>query len=446
MKKTNITMALILLLALKFGPVNAQQTPADSAWSLQKCIQYALKENISVRKSGLVTETNQVNADQAKALRYPSVNASIGQNFGWSRSFSAGGFGSYSNSNNTNYAVNSSVTLYNGNRIQNNMKQTDLMYQAGQYDTETTKENISLNILNAYLQVLYAEEAVKNAEKQIVSTTEQLRLADERLQLGAISKSDYLTVKSELASEKQTLANAQSTLAIDKVALMQLMDLPVTSSFSIVHPDFGTSINKNQQPVADEVYKKALGIKPQVKSAELNQQIAALNVEMAKGSQMPLVSLSGGLSTGYSNAYTGIGYGSQVGNRITPTLGLSVSIPIYQNKELRSKISIAQIGTKTAELSTLDTRNQLRKSIEQACVDVTSAEQQFEASLDGFDAATESYNVADEKLKQGVINSVDFLIQKTSLITAESKLLQAKYNLIFSYKTLDFYTGASLTL
>ena len=213
--------------------IKAQQ---DKTWALEECIEYALTQNIQVRKSDLSNQSFEYYAEQAKAQRLPSINASIGQDFSWSKNNQSAESG-FSGSNGSSYSVNSGVTLFNASRLNNQIKQAELDIEGGKYSLETTKESISLSILNAFLQILYAEEQVKNSVKQIESTTEQLRLAAERLILQVISQSDYLQVKSQLASEKLTLANAQSQLAIAKVNLMQLMELPVSSDFTITHPN-----------------------------------------------------------------------------------------------------------------------------------------------------------------------------------------------------------------
>lgn len=445
MEKMIITSVSCILAVWLAGATAWAQT-TDTTWTLSRCIDYAMQKNISIQERVLTNETNLVNAEQAKASRFPSLNASVSQNFNWSKEPDMNNqYGSYTGSNGTSYNLNSNVKLYNGFRTQNSIKQAELSYKAGGYDVNTLRESISLNVLDAYLQVLYSEEQVKNSEKQVESTAEQLRLSEERMRLGAISKSDCLQVKSELASENLTLANARNQLSVNRVTLMQLMELPVSDSFRINHPVFLLPENVTGNLNADSIYNIALSLKPQIKSAELNRQIADLDVAIAKAGYQPSLSLNGGLSTGYQSAMS-FAYDYQVKNKISPSLGLTLSIPIYQNKQVRSNVAIAKIGTANAALSETGTKNQLRKSIEQACVDVNSAVIKYDASNEKFNSAQESYNVAQEKFNQGLLNSVDFLIQKTNLITSESELLQSKYNLVFSKKILDFYTGTPLTL
>ena len=417
-------------------------------WKLEECINYALDKNIQVKKSNLTSDQDLLYSNQAKSNRLPSVNASVSENFNWYKGFdsSTGQYGSSNGSNSTNYGVNTSVSLYNGDKLKTRIKQAEINLQSSKYYSESVKESVGLNILNAYLQVLYFYENVKNAEKQIESTTEQLSLAKERMDLGVIASSDYLQIKSELATEKSTLATAQSQLAIDNVTLEQLMELPVDPNFSISSPDLESLLVEFVQPDAQEIYNLALGIKPEIKNIELTKESTALNVKIAKADYMPSISANAGLSTGFSSLNSGSGYTTQLNDKVNPSVGLTLSIPIFQKKQVKTNVGIATIAVSNAELDVVNTKNQLRKEIEQACVNVASAKSQYTASLEQNQSSKESYDVTNEKFKVGLLNSVDFLVQKTSLITSESKLLQSKFNLIFSYKVLDFYKGVPLTL
>jgi outer membrane protein len=420
----------------------------NKIWTLEECINYALSKNIQVQKTILTNSRNQLNADQAQANRLPSLNASASENFNWSKAFdyNTGLYGSSNGSNSTNFSMSSNVSLFNGSKLSNKIKQAEIDLESGRYNSEAVKESIGLSILNAYLQLLYDYENVSNAEKQIVSTTEQLNLAKERMDLGVISMSDYLQIKSQLATEKSTLASAKSQLTIGKVNLMQLMELPVDGTFEVSSPNLNNLLGDSAQPDAQEIYNLALGIKPQIKNAELNKESARLGVEIAKADGLPSLSMNAGLSTSYSSLSKDVAFSTQLREKVSPAVGLSLSIPIFQKRQIRTNIASADLSVSDAELTEINTRNELRKSIEQACADVTSAQSQYAASMEQNQSAKESFDVATEKYVQSLINSVDYLIQKTNLITSESKLLQSKYNLIFSYKVVDFYKGIPLTL
>jgi outer membrane protein len=445
MKKIQKSLLMACLLMV-FSGIDGQAQ--NKIWKLEECINYALDKNIQVKKSNLTSDQDLLYSNQAKSNRLPSLSASVSENLNWYKGFDSatGQYGSSNGSNSTNYGVNTSVSVYNGDKLNARIKQAEINLQSSKYYSESVKESVGLNILNAYLQVLYSYENVKNAEKQIESTTEQLALAKERMDLGVIASSDYLQIKSELSTEKSTLATAQSQLAIDNVTLEQFMELPVDPNFSVSSPNLESLLVEFVQPDAQEIYNLALGIKPEIKNIELTKESTALNVKIAKADYMPIISANAGLSTGYSSLNSGSGYTTQLNDKVNPSVGLTLSIPIFQKKQVKTNVGIANIAVTNAELDVINTKNQLRKEIEQACVNVASAKSQYTASLEQNQSSKESYDVTNEKFKVGLLNSVDFLVQKTSLITSESKLLQSKFNLIFSYKVLDFYKGVPLTL
>ncbi len=441
----NRHLGLILFCLIEIVSVTVSDCQVKT-WSVDDCIKYALDKNIQVQKAEVSNNISDINLEYARSAWFPSLSGSARQNFSWSnQSNITTGSTVFKGSNSTNISVNSGMTVFNANKIRNSVRKSENDAEADKYNTEVIKESVSLNILNAYLQVLYAEELVKNTNNQISSINEQLVLADERMKLGVISNSDYLQVKSQLATEKFTLASAETQLAINRVSLMQLMELPETSDFTIEHPNLDSLVDQKITPDPKEVYEISLGIKPEVKNAELLRKSAEINVELAKANYYPNVSMNAGLVTSYSGSQSVAALGSQIKNNLSPSIGLSASIPIYLNKQVRTNVAIAKKNTNNAELDELNIRNQLRKAIEQSCLDVESSQVEYEASLQQYNAVKESFDVASEKYFQGLMNSVDFLIQKTSFISAESTLLQSKYKLIFSYKVLDFYSGKSLS-
>lgn len=415
-------------------------------WTIDDCIQYALEKNIQVQKALVSSDINQINLEYARSAWYPSLSGTARENITWNnQENTTTGSTVFKQTNGTNISLGSSMTLYNGSRIRNNVKRSEIELEAGKFNTEVIRQTVSLNVLNAYLQVLYAEELVKNATNQIASTEEQLNLAYERYKLGAIANSDYLQVKSQVATEKQTLATAQSQLAINRITLMQLMELPETGDFNIQNPNLDSLINQKRIPDPEEVYQTALQIKPEIKNAELIKKSSQISIDLARAQFFPDLSLNAGLTTLYSSSILSKAIGTQLENNVSPAVGISASIPIYLNRQVRTNVAIARKNTNNAELDEMNVRNQLRKEVEQACQDVISSQIEFEASSEAYNAVKESFDVASEKFNRGLMNSVDFLVQKTSFISSESAYLQSKYRLIFSYKVLDFYTGQPLS-
>ncbi len=423
----------------------ALETPPSAQtrrWSLTDCIGYALEQNIQVRKSAVSVSLGEISLQQAKDNMLPSLSSSMGENLGWRLDAGGTDESSWGGSSRTTASLSSGLTLFSGFQLRNRVRLAGLDYKSTQYSADQTKESVSLNIMSAYLQVLYSQEQVTNARNQADATREELALAAERLTLGAIANSDYLQVKTQLASEESSLASAVNNLKMAKLNLMQLMEYPVDESFEILRPDIDAIISTAPAADAVSVYQEALEVKPQVKIAAINREGATIDLEIARGAFFPSLSLSAGMSTGFTEAAE---IGSQLKNGFSPSLGLSASIPIFRNNQNKASVSRAKYGITTAELDELNTRNQLRKEVEQAVLDAESALLSYQAALNRYDSSVESYNVSEEKFKLGAMNSVDFLIQKINLTSAESNLLQAKYELVYSHKIIDFYRGVALT-
>ena len=227
---------------------------------------------------------------------------------------------------------------------------------------------------------------------------------------------------------------------------MQLMELPLSTPFDVTQPNLDSIILRKGCASVDSIFQVSLAIKPQVKNAELSVKTAQLNESIIKSGLMPQLSVNGSVNTGYNNALDNINYGNQIYNKITPLLGLSLSVPIYQNKQIKSKIDIAKIETDIANVNIQSVKNQLRKAIEQASLDVSSAIKDFEASKEEYSSSLELYQVANEKFTIGMINATDLALKKSNLIISENKLLQSKFTLVFNYKKLDFYLGIPITL
>jgi len=434
--KRFITVATALIITC------AAITAQPKQWSLTDCIGYALEQNIQVRKAGVSVSLGEINLQQAKDNRLPSLSASLGENLGWQQVTDIGGESSWRGSSRTSASISSGLTLYNGFQMRNQIRLAGLEYRSLQYSADQTRESVSLNIMSAYLQVLYAEEQVTNNRNQAESTRGELALSAERLSLGAVSNSDYLQVKTQLASEESSLATAVNNLKMAKLNLMQLMEYPVDEAFEIARPDIEAIISTTPAADASAVYEEALSVKPQVKIAELNRESALLDLDIAKGGFFPSVSANAGMSSGFTQAAE---MGSQLKSGFSPSLGLSASIPIFRNNQNKTAVARAKFGITSAELDELNTRNQLRKEVEQAVLDSESALISYEAAVNRYEASLESYNVSEEKFNLGAMNSVDFLIQKTNLTSAESNLLQAKYELVYSHKIIDFYRGVALS-
>lgn len=437
-----ITYGIVFLLFTSTGFAQNKQ------WTLEACINQALKANIQVQQAELGNMQAALNYQQIKASRMPSAQAVVNQNFGWNKSYnmSKETFESFESAANTNVTFNSNFTIYSGLKIKNQIKQSELDLLSFQQNVAVVKEAIALNVLDAFLQVLYGYEAMRNAKNQMDATQEQLKLAKERLELNVISQSDFMQIKSALASEKSTWVNAKASLLMAKVNLMQLMELPVDTSFQIASPGLDNLFLVEEIPEVNTVYKQALHAKPQVKKAAYNEASALLNEPIAKADLYPSLMASAGFTAGYNGAIGNYSYAETYTNQIAPSVGFTLTIPVYQKKQVKTNMALAQITTNEAKLNTREVKNNLRKNVEQALANVISAQEQYLASNELINVSRESMKLAEEKFKLGLINAVDYLFERTNLTVAESELLQNKYQLIFNYKVVDFYQGKALTL
>ncbi len=435
-------MKRIFILIIFLTLLSIQKKAESQNFTLAQCIQYALEHNISVQQSKLSAETNKVNAEQIRSSRFPSVDANIRQNHVWIDEQQAQSDNwKFTGNSSTSAGINANVTLFNGFRTNNAIKQAESNYQAGLLDAETRKESVILQVLQAYMQVLYADEQIKNAKNQVDLTAKQLEYAKERYKIGAISQADYLQIESQLATEKLTLTNANNQLASNKTNLMQLMEHPITQSFSVEKPDLSQLKYNDSIPDVMQVYALALASKPQVQSIALKSKSAELEISKAQANKLPTLSLEAGVTTNYSGKVSQLSFSSQLDHNFSPSIGVTLSIPIFKQGLIKSQIQNAQIQQQITQLDGQSTLNQLRKDVENACLDVTSSITEYKSAFAQQQTASESYELAQERFSKGVINSVDFLYQKTSFIKAESTLLQARYNLLYSLKVLDFYSG-----
>jgi outer membrane protein len=225
---------------------------------------------------------------------------------------------------------------------------------------------------------------------------------------------------------------------------MQLMNMPLNDSFSIQKPNVDKLIQNISEADANSIYNIALGIQPNIKSAELNLESTEIDTKIVKADALPQLSLGGSIGTGYNSTMDNVNFGEQFSNQVNPSIGLSLSVPIYQRKKVKTNLAIANLETQNEELNLIDLKNDLRKYIEQACIDAQTASSNYLALQEQYSAENESYQLSVEMFTQGMINSVDFLTSKNNLVTAENKLTQAKYNVLLQNKIIDYYKGNTI--
>lgn len=439
--KIHIPILFIVLMSPLF--LLAQTQP----YSLEDCIEYALEKSTDIDRSQNNVLLQTAYLEQSKASRLPNLQLGINQQLA-----SNGDYNSISDewnrsSNSTlNAAFNSQMTLYNGAKIKNTISQNKINLESAEISIQAEKELISLNILSFYIDALLARDNLQNSKLQLEATQKQLTYAEARKEAEIISRSDLLYIKSQLASDKTSNIEAESNLRIALVSLMQIMNMPINDSFNIQQPDIENIIKQNSDNNPETVYNLAIGLQPNIQTAKLNVKSAETGVEIMKSGFLPSLTLNGGIGTGYGSNIGSINLGEQFSNSINPYIGLSLSIPIYQRKQIKTQVKTAQIQYSNIKLELTDLKNNLRKYIEQACTDAQTAQSNYSALQEQLEAEQESYDVASEMFSQGMVNSVDFLLSKNNLIIAENKFTQAKYKLILQNKIVEYYLGNPIKL
>lgn len=424
----------------------------NKGWTFQQCLDTALQRNISVNQSRLTNELNKVSLEQSKSNRIPSLSASANEavNFGKSVDPTTNMFVTQAY-HSTNFGINSGLNLFNGLQNSNTIKQNRLNVQAGAFDIEKVKNDVILNITTGYLQVLFASEALANANNQAASTAAQVERTERMVSAGKVPESDLLQIKSQQATDNLSVINSQNQLDMAKVTLMQLMEIPITDDFEVAIPDLNDPINILTQ-TNEEIYQKSLAVQPQISSASMRTNAALMALKVSEGARWPRLNVSANMGTNYASSRKqgtavnpeGYPFFTQLWDNIGQSFGMGLSVPIYSNRQIKSNIDRAKINALNAQLNEQNTKNLLRKSIEQNYTDLRAARKKFEASKEQLAAVEAAYLNSAKKFEVGVLNAIDFMIQKNSFTQSQSNVLQAKYDYIFKTKILEFYQGKAI--
>lgn len=404
----------------------AQEKP--KRWDLTNCINYALQNNIQIQKSKIILETNSVSTKQAKAQIFPNLSATVGQNF-TNNPFIP------STTYSGNYSINSSMTLFDGGKIQKNIQQQKLTEQASQYDLQNSQKNIQMSILQTYLQILYADESVKINQATVRVSEYQQTRGEELLKAGSISKADFAQLQSQYSTDKYQQVVAENTLSTDKLQLKQLLELAATDELNVVILELSDVDILKPLPSLQSIYANALNAMPTIKSSKLGIQVAGLETEKAKTGYLPTISLSAGIGTSHGSS----NIGDQLKDGLYQGIGLSVSIPIFNNRETKSTVEKAILSEKTSKLNLQDTEKTLLKDIESAYQDAISAQSQYAAAGEKVKALQTSYDLIDQQYKLGMKNTLELLTEKNNLLTAQQNMIQAKYLSIMNTQLLNIY-------
>jgi len=454
--RTKIVTTLALLF---FITINAQ----DKKWTLQECVEYALENNISIKQQELSTDLLAEDIITAKGNFYPSLNASMSQNFNFGSFIGNDGGRISRDSRSNSFGLNTGVTLFNGNRNKYNLLQTQKTLEAAGFDLQENKNNIMLFVVNSYLNVLLNKESIKIATDQITISKSQVEKANQLVDAGEQPRSVLLEAEATLANNEQQLTASKNALDLSLLSLAQLLQLS-HKGFDIETVELNINSASLIYNDTDEIYNSALANQPQIKSAELAVENSEITVDIAKSNYLPSLSFGGGLGTSYQHSqgskdqrpiidpstgnvtYVPNGFGKQLEDNLGYNFGFSLSIPIFNRFQIKSGVAKAKINQKRTELLLLDQQIKLRETIEKAYADAKASLDQFVSAEKSLKAQEESFKNAQESYNSGVMTSFDFDQVRNRLVNAQSTIINAKYNFVFKTKLLEYYLGIPITI
>lgn len=472
MKKRIISFFVCLFV---FGQLWVLAQPGiQSRLTLKQSVETAIANNLLVRQSDLQMQTGQVNLRQSKANLLPDLFTNFGHGINQGRSIDPF-TNSYINQQLTfaNYSLSSGVVLFNGFQLQNLIKQSRLTYEANKMDVQQTKDNITLSVILAYLQILNNEEQLQQSKNQAEVSRRQVERLTIMNQAGAIPPAELYDLKGQLANDELAIVTNQNALNSAKLSLAQLMNVKYNSDLAVEKITADTLVLQyNNDPASlYDISVKQLAI---VKAAEYRRQSALKNVKVAKSYYYPTVGLSGSFNTNYSNAATRsvpvntvetvsgdyvnvagskvpvmttrtnyssqkISYSDQFNNNYNTQVFLSVRIPILNGFFAKNRVALAKIDLKNAEAAEETVKTQLNQNIEQAYFNMTAAMERYKTLQQQVADFSESFRTAEVRFNAGAINQVDYLVAKNNVDRSNANLISAKYDYVFRIKILDYY-------
>ncbi len=471
--KEKIIVSLVCLFVIGQLKVLAQSGNGYKL-TLKQCVEAAISNNLQVRQSDLQVQTGQVNLRQSRANLLPDLSSSINHGINQGRSIDPFTNG-YINQQVkvANYGLSSGIILFNGFQLRNLIKQNKLSYEADKMDLQQTKDNVTLNVILAYVQILNNEEQLEQSKSQAQLSRRQVERLIIMNESGAIAPAELYDLKGQLASDELAIINNKNALNSAKLLLAQLMNVSYNSNLEVekVIADTLTLRDNNDPAALYDISVKQLAI---VKAAELRKQSALKGVRVAKGYYFPTMYLGGNLYTNYSNAamksipgntvetasgdyvnvagakvpvmttrtnYSSqkISYGDQFNNNYYTQVFLSIRVPILNRFYAKNQVALAKINLKNAEVSAATVKTQLSQNIEQAHFNMTAAMEKYKTLQQQVKDFSESFRIAEVRFNAGAINEKDYLIAKNNIDRANANLIAAKYDYILRAKILDYY-------
>ncbi|MDN3667280.1 TolC family protein [Algibacter miyuki] len=442
--KLYIIIASFLFAQISIG----QEQPKDDTtkvWSLEDCINYAIAHNISVKDASLNTNLAEVDYSKAKSSRLPNLFGSASQSFSNGNTIDPITSSYVTDQiHSTNVGINSSVTLFKGNQINNQIEQNKILLEQSAFLEEEAKNSIVISLLENYLQALFSKEDIAIAESNLEASKTEVLRAKARLDAGTIALSDYTEAQSQTATNQYNLIAAKNNYQQYIIDLKQLLELTPMDDLEI------ESIDENMDLINLEldkisIYNNALNYLPEIEASKLNVAAKEKELDIAKGGYSPTLSLSGSVGSGYTSINDNT-FSDQFDVNFNQKLGLSLTIPIFNRNETKSAVQSATINIEKAEIQKQITEKILYKKVETAYQNALSAQEQIIAAEASKEASEQSYKLAQKKYELGDLSTTDLVISQNTFTNAQQNYLQAKYLNILYHQLLQFYQGNDIKL
>lgn len=442
----NVKLLLCLSLLLPGVMLCAQ----NRQWSLQQCLDYAMENNIQIKQKALSTKQSHEDVVQSKSALFPSVSLSTSQNMSY-RPFSdqtvtidGGTMTSSSDalSYNGSYGLNARWTLWDGGRNQKTLQRNELQEQQYQYAEQEQANSIQEQIAKLYIQILYQTEAIRVNEEILKASQMQLERAVTMVETGLLAQVDKVQLQAQVAQDELSLVTAQAQLSNFKLQLKQLLEIH-DGDFDVLVPEIDDSKLLTLIPQQSDVYNSALDQRPEIKSRQLAIESSTINLESARSGYWPSVSLSGGIGSGNYSAQTA-SFGDQMKNNLSCSMGLSVSIPIFDNNETRTNVRKALYNKDAVQLELQQAEKELYSTIENYYLEATTSQLKYVYAKKNVASMQESYDLVSEQFRLGLKNIVELTTGKNNLLQAQQNLLENKYTTLYNQAMLRFYKGENI--
>ena len=422
---------------------------AQTAWTLRQCCDYAVEHNITVKQYDNLRQRQEIQLSTARNQRLPNLNASANQNFSFGRGLTAENTYTNTNTSSTSFSLGTSVPLFTGFQIPNSIRLNQLNLEAATQELEKAKNDIRMQVAQAYVQILYCTEISDVARRQISIDSAQVARLQTLLHVGKASEAQLAQQQSTMAQSRLTATQADNNLQLAILALTQLLELPSPEGFSIARPVLTDMDSANWQaglPSPDAIYAEALGIKPEVQAQQLRLQSAKSSIKIAQAGLYPTLSFSAGLGSNYykTSGFPAKNFGEQMKNNFSQYLGFSLNVPIFNRFSVRNSIRSARKERDNQQLTLDNTKKTLYKEIQQAYYSTVAAGQKLISSDQARQSSETAFRLTQAKYEQGQTTITEFNEAKNNFLKAESDLTQARYEYLYQQALIQFYRGQDL--